>query len=70
MAIIVSKVSIDIKMFETFKIKIMKKSILSIRGVQFLSKNEQKLVAGGHHDPCRIQQACCGKPGYPPCMEK
>ncbi|WP_165395943.1 hypothetical protein [Flavobacterium sp. J27] len=48
----------------------MKKSILSIQGIRVLNKNEQKIVAGGHHDPCQIQQACCGKPGYPPCMEK
>ena len=74
MAIIVSKVSIDIKCLRRLKAKIMKKSILSIQGVQILNKNEQKMVTGGDiifdPDPCRIQEGCCGKPGHPPCMLK
>ncbi|WP_165395945.1 hypothetical protein [Flavobacterium sp. J27] len=49
----------------------MKNSILSIQGVQILSKNEQKEVSGGtFNDPCSIQEACCGKPGYPKCKLK
>lgn len=51
----------------------MKKSILGLKGIQILNVNEQKSINGGGifgNDPCALQEACCGKPGNPPCRLK
>lgn len=48
----------------------MKKSILNFKSVQALTRNELKNINGAYLDPCRIQEACCGKPGFPACKEK
>ncbi len=57
MAIIVSKVSIDIKCLRRLKAKIMKKSILNLKGVQKLSLVAQKAINGGANG-CWLQ--ACG----------
>lgn len=51
----------------------MKNSIFRSNGIQVLTKAEQKTIGGGiifDPNPCRIAEACCGKPGYPACREK
>ncbi|MVO10039.1 hypothetical protein GOQ30_12780 [Flavobacterium sp. TP390] len=46
----------------------MKKSILNLEGLQTLSKKQQVNIQGAHNGTPHPD--ICGKPGYPPCVEK